>query len=384
MSNKKKIYVDITCFAKLDFITGIQRVVIEVVSRMLEKDDLDIVLIKYMLRKGKYKIISSNDFMEEYKNRKIDQKIRKGYIYPNEFEEGSIFFDIDSTWGSIAKRSYLYPILKKSKVKIITNVYDIIPFNYPYFTTRDLGYAFIDYIGAVIKYSDIIITNSNAVKVDVIELAEKIGLDVPHIEVAGLGADFDKSRKISDKTIEKLGEVTSKKYILMVGTVEIRKNHKLLFDAYENGLKEQGYSIVFAGNIGWKVEELITKMRKHPDYNKNIFILNGLSNEAIDYLYQNARYVAFLSYTEGFGLPIVEALAKGVPVISYGTKINMETGSKWCKYCMEDKGESLAKLVKEIDDNNIYDDWKKEIVNDYKYLSWDEAANNFIKIIENC
>ena len=71
-----------------------------------------------------------------------------------------IFFDIDAVWNNESKRSYLYPVLKSKNFDIVTLVYDVIPIKYPQYCHKDTVIRFIDYLSAVLKYSDLIITNT--------------------------------------------------------------------------------------------------------------------------------------------------------------------------------------------------------------------------------
>lgn len=179
-------------------------------------------------------------------------------------------------------------------------------------------YNFMDYIGAHLQYADKFIVNAAATTAELQKLADRMQVALPECKVVPLGANFGKGKPVAEEEVsEELRKVVQDgPYILMVGTVEPRKNHKLLLEAYNQGLKQMGYNIVFAGYLGWNMEAFAEKLHAHPDFGKGVFHLEGLNDKAIGYLYQHAEFLAFCSYTEGFGLPLIEGICRGTPVIA--------------------------------------------------------------------
>ena len=137
-----------------------------------------------------------------------------------------------------------------------------------------------------------------------------------------------------------------KKFILMVGTIEPRKNHKFLLDAYDQGLKRLGYNIIMAGYMGWNMDAFEKRLKEHPDYNRGIYHFERLGDDEIAYLYKRAECLAFFSYTEGFGLPIIEALQRGTPVIAAGIPVLREVGGENCVWVEQDNVKELCEKIK--------------------------------------
>lgn len=103
---------------------------------------------------------------------------------------------------------------------------------------------------------------------------------------------------------------------LMVGTVEPRKGHEFVIKAFEKiwGRGEQcGLCII--GRIGWNMEDFMISLKNHPMLGKNLLFLENASDSTLSYAYKHSTALIQASIDEGFGLPLVEAGAYGIPVI---------------------------------------------------------------------
>jgi len=107
------------------------------------------------------------------------------------------------------------------------------------------------------------------------------------------------------------------KYILYVGTVEPRKNIVGLIEAYAQSYDKHGCALVVAGGNGWNLEKIEAAFAKHADL--PIFRLDYVADIDLPALYAGAQLFVFPSYYEGFGLPVLEAMAVGCPVVCSNT-----------------------------------------------------------------
>ena len=133
---------------------------------------------------------------------------------------------------------------------------------------------------------------------------------------------------------------------LTVGTIEPRKNHVLLLDALDQVWQQYpDTSLCIVGRIGWLCEELVSRIVRHPQYNRSLFMFNDLSDAELEYCYQHARGLIFPSHAEGFGLPVVEALQHGLHVLVSDIPIHREVGREFCTYFDHQSPDALARLV---------------------------------------
>jgi glycosyltransferase involved in cell wall biosynthesis len=139
-----------------------------------------------------------------------------------------------------------------------------------------------------------------------------------------------------------------KRYILFVSTVEPRKNLPLLLDAFDS-LREYNGSLVVAGKIGWKSDEIVRRLKTprvaHLDYVKPAQLATA---------YRNADVFVFPSIYEGFGFPVLEAMAHGVPVIAARSSSLPEIGGDAALYFDPgDREELVVQLRRVLSDETV-------------------------------
>lgn len=382
-----KIYIDVSVLTLATFVTGIQRVTREITIRLIEKEQENVVLLHYNARDNVYHRIDNAAFCQYYRHGTgvKNKMITRERIELSDMTEGDAFFDLDAAWMCRVKRSWLLPLLKKQGVRIVAHIYDIISITHPQYCLERGVYNFMDFIGAHLQYADDIIVNAQATVDELQKLTQRLGISLPPCHVIPLGADFAKQEIITEDQVPKnvVEAVQDRPYILMVGTIEPRKNHKLLLEAYDKGLKEMGYNIIMAGYMGWNMEEFEQKLESHPDYGKRIFHFTGLDDKAIAFLYQHAKFLAFCSYTEGFGLPIIEAIQRGTPVLAADVPVLREVGGDYCVWFEQDDAGELCEAVCALANSS---GWYEKLKNNNKCfhaVTWEKCHSMMDKVLKS-
>lgn len=382
-----KIYIDVSVLTLATFVTGIQRVTREITIRLIEKEQENVVLLHYNARDNVYHRIDNAAFCQYYRHGTgvKNKMITRERIELSDMTEGDVFFDLDAAWMCRVKRSWLLPLLKKQGVRIVAHIYDIISITHPQCCLERGVYNFMDFIGAHLQYADDIIVNAQATVDELQKLTQRLGISLPPCHVIPLGADFAKQEIITEDQVPKnvVEAVQDRPYILMVGTIEPRKNHKLLLEAYDKGLKEMGYNIIMAGYMGWNMEEFEQKLESHPDYGKRIFHFTGLDDKAIAFLYQHAKFLAFCSYTEGFGLPIIEAIQRGTPVLAADVPVLREVGGDYCVWFEQDDAGELCEAVCALANSS---GWYEKLKNNNKCfhaVTWEKCHSMMDKVLKS-
>jgi glycosyltransferase involved in cell wall biosynthesis len=375
----KRLVIEITSLVAVDFVSGIQRVVREIVTRMLNRqvEDIEFVLVAYSEHRQCFYRIPVDRFLSCYIDRTIkSESLRKGDAFIlDDLGPGDLFFDIDSVWNNRMRRSFLLPILKNRGVRIAAMVYDIIPILFPQYCDEQTTVRFMDYIGAHLQYADLIISNTDSTLRDVERLSVRIGVrPVPGI-CAPLGADFKKRRSGGNDIDSRVLALKDKRYLLCVGTVEPRKNHAFLLEQYKANLRDAGFALVIAGRPGWNVDALITEMRAFDSSDENFFYFPNANDDTIDHLYQYAFFTVFPTEYEGYGLPLIESILRGTPVLASDIPVLREVGGEYCDYFSLENKAKLHDILIKYDTNPQEYQKRRDSLKNYIPFSWEMAED---------
>ncbi|HEX7421062.1 MAG TPA: glycosyltransferase family 1 protein [Thermoanaerobaculia bacterium] len=170
-----------------------------------------------------------------------------------------------------------------------------------------------------------------------------------------------------------------KRYILFVSTIEPRKNLDVLLDAFEQLRGEYDGSLVVAGRVGWKAGE--TERRLHAT---GIVHLDYLPPAQLASVYRNADVFVFPSIYEGFGFPLLEAMALGVPSIAARSSSLPEVGGDAALYFDPSNAQELAHAIRRVvADENLRHDLIARGHARAAQFRWDVAADQTLRVIRS-
>jgi alpha-1,2-rhamnosyltransferase len=130
--------------------------------------------------------------------------------------------------------------------------------------------------------------------------------------------------------------------------------------------------LCIAGRIGWKCDALLARVRNHAELNKRLFMFNDLSDTSLEHAYSHASALVFPSWVEGFGLPLVEAMQRGLPAMGSDIPIFREIGGEFMAYFDLEEPQSLADLVTEFERTGQFPAVRN--VADWQWIGWREAS----------
>jgi glycosyltransferase involved in cell wall biosynthesis len=196
--------------------------------------------------------------------------------------------------------------------RLVVTVHDLAFERFPGLFPRNWRWLYRAGLRAAVKRADAILVPSKSTADD---LCSRTSVDPSRVHVTPLAPALTTS---DDDPADVLAQLDiTQPYVLSVGTIEPRKNLTRLVRAYRQVAPDVPHALVLAGAPGWHAEELETELAR---IGPGAIVRTGrVGEEQLDALYRGADAFVYPSLYEGFGLPVVEAMARGVPTITSNT-----------------------------------------------------------------
>lgn len=276
--------------------------------------------------------------------------------------------------------TYFYPYFFVSPVKKAGIIYDLVWKLYP--GTMEFGNRVRMKLFTLrnMKKMDLLISISENTKIDAIKL---LGLN-NRIDAIPLAAEpsifYPAPSRAVSATRKKYG--ITKKYILSVCTLEPRKNLKALLQAFGIMQGRRDYQLVLVGMTGWVISDLFKDIASS-DIRDNILITGYVPNSELAPLYTGAELFAFPSLYEGFGLPVLEAMQCGCPVItSDSSSIPEVAGDAAIMVDPEDIKGLAASMEKVLENRAFRNSLARKGLRRSKLFSWEKSARALLQSLE--
>lgn len=240
--------------------------------------------------------------------------------------------------------------IAKSAAKKIVTIHDLIFKRYPelYKTTDRLIYD-KKFLHAC-KTADTVVAVSETTKQDIVQFY-KIPEQKIKVVYQGCNPIFYERGSLSELEKTRLKFNLPNKFIVCVGTIEQRKNGLQLLKALK--LAECNLPLVFVGRKTTYFNEIQSLLDNDPELNKHVIFIENADNQEVSHLYQLATFSCYPSVFEGFGIPVLESIASGTPVLTNKKGCFSEAGGKAALYCdpqdLNDFSEAINRLCSDDD-----------------------------------
>ena len=299
---------------------------------------------------------------------------------------GQIYFILGAFWG-FGSNAGRYAKLKQAGVKVGVYIYDLIPLTHPEYCAAGLVTEFTLAIGDGLHAFDFIMTISDFVAKAMRAYQAKHGLPPTPVEPILLAHQLH-ARPTTSYTAKfqgALAPLENRPYVLMVSTIEARKNHMYLYQVWKN-LIEDGVDVpdlVFVGRFGWRVNDFHDTLVATEFLGERIHVLHDLSDVELEFLYQNCLFTAFPSIVEGWGLPVGESLAHGKPCIASNTSSIPEVGGDLVDYIDPWNVREGVRVFRQMITDKAYREQRsRAIAERFKPRTWTDVGRNMLERIE--
>jgi glycosyltransferase involved in cell wall biosynthesis len=275
--------------------------------------------------------------------------------------------------------------LKRLGVRLVILIHDIIPITHPEYCEASLTDTFNSFCLHVLQIADLVLTVSDHTGAEVKRYLAGRDVRAPLIKTLRSAHQSWRSGNATPPP-RRVETLAPRSFVLFVSTIEIRKNHLLLFRVWKQLTAKHGASampkLVFVGRQGWRVRDLMDQLESTRRLDGAVVILNGMSDAELSRLYRDCLFSAFPSFEEGWGLPVGEGLIHGRPCIASGTSSIPEVGGDYAVYAdPDDLKESMSLYERMIFDAPYREGLAERIRSSFTPRTWDDVTADLVALL---
>lgn len=268
------------------------------------------------------------------------------------------------------------------KVHTLAINYDAIPALFPEHFTVDAIDNFAMNIQAF-KHASHIFSISETSRNDLLRIIGKRPNDVTSVLI-DIDPSFERANVTEVSRVRLENALSSAPYMICVGTLEPRKNHKRLIEAYSS-IAQTGMcrcNLIVVGKQGWGADDLRELVAAHK-LSEHVYFLDNISNADLRALYSGALFSIYPSLYEGFGLPILEAMACGCPVVTSNVSSMPEVAGDAAYYIDPASIESIRSAIHQmLNDADLRNALAQKGLSRRSAFSWNSTAARVLDVLD--
>jgi glycosyltransferase involved in cell wall biosynthesis len=266
-----------------------------------------------------------------------------------EVAPGDVFLGLDWYADGVPRLADTFADWRDRGVELHFVVYDLLPVLLPDAFPPTSRPIVLQWLATIARLADGLVCISQAVErelaawLEAAQVPRARPLALGHFPLGATFADTAPTSSRDKRADARLARALARPAILVVGTVEPRKAHGQIVDAFDLFWRDGGdANLVVVGKEGWMMEKLAERLRTHPQNGKRLWWFENLPDDALESLYRAATGLVIASRGEGFGLPIVEAARHGTPVLARDLPVFREVAQDNATYFEGDAASDLA------------------------------------------
>lgn len=384
---QKQLLIDVSALVRTSLKTGVERVVDKILRFLLlnPPDGYRVEPVYANAQTPGYQYARSFSF----KTLGVENPIF--FDGPVEAGPGDIFLGLDLEQYVVSFQSDYYKRLRRDGVEVYFVVYDLLPVLLPGYFPTWAERAHADWLNVVQSATGLVAISRTVAD----ELSEWIGSNgqkgarPAKLGWFHLGADLgDHSKSDADAgRLPEFSAIDDSPTFLMVGTIEPRKGHLQVVEAFEklwvDGVKA---NLIIVGGEGWKglvpeersiIKKTTDAIARSPQLNRHLFWFGNVSDGGLDELYARADCLIAASFGEGFGLPLIEAARHNLPVLARNIAVFREVAGGNATYFDAEDGATLSASIKSW----LEDKAGRPAPAKFSWLTWEQSAAQLLDVI---
>lgn len=318
--------------------------------------------------------------------------------FGNVAKPGDQLIALDNVWFP----SDLEPFLVQAHargVEVSVLLHDLIPLVVPQYTEGDICRRFAAWLerstGFVTHYlansrstgrdlQEYLESRSATQKVTVVPLAQSRLSGAVTVEAPDMLHERYEAYRYGAQMPDYLRSITKTDYVLVVGTMEVRKNIWRVATVWDR-LRRQGKrdlpKLVFAGRRGWLIDDFSALMSATGNLGGWVEIVESPTDSELEYLYRNCLFTITASFYEGWGLPIGESLGYGKTAVVSNTSSMPEVGEDMVEYCDPHSLSSIETACVNLLEDLDYRKALEARIAQTELRSWDMVASDLLAAV---
>lgn len=260
--------------------------------------------------------------------------------------------------------------------------HDLIPIQFPHWYDESDVEGFRTYYDIALKRADRVMFTSNCTAREAKLYAGSLGFGLNDQAIVPMGSDIAPAK--ASRAALPAG-LEPGKFAMFVSTIEPRKNHRLLAEAWRGLVRsglvgKSGFKLVFVGRPGWKMGSFFDEIAADPLLQGTLLHLQNIDDNTLARLYFDAAFCLYPPLYEGFGLPIIEALGYGKPLLVSAAGPMPEIAGEFAVPLDPTVPAVWQEAMREwIENSGKRDELAKKVRASYQPLSWDTSAKMFFE-----
>lgn len=309
--------------------------------------------------------------LHAFKEQRHQRALLKAEEVP--FQGGDVLVVAGKPWDEPDRTPATVALRARHGLRLVCALYDLVIPLHPHLHHLELFGPYNRFLFEMVPHTDLFLTISDCTRRDLLAYCQRLHLPAPTVRVIRLGDEPPSWAAAQSEPVEGL---TPGSFLLTVGTVEIRKNHQLLYTVYRRA-RELGVTLpplVVAGRAGWKSEQTLHLLTHDPALAHHVLLVDAPTDAQLEWLYRNCRFCLYPSFYEGWGLPVAEAAARGKLTVASSAASVPEIAGDLLLYHSPYSVDECLDRVRELLDDTSLAEAEGRLLDGYTVTTWAQTA----------